>query len=308
VTLPRLVRHLTGLEPLPRLLRRRAAFGAGVVLLVGSLGGCVGFQAHADTNRAAAVAPDCLRDKCVALTFDDGPGAYTAQLLDLLASKDVKATFFVLGKQVKLHPDLVGRAVAEGHQIGDHTWDHKVLTSLPEAGVLRQVNRTADEIEAAAGIRPDVMRPPSGLINPTVANLVGMPAVLWSIDTRDWQHRDATRTVEAVREGVKPGSVVLMHDIYSSSIDAVPQIIDELRADGYAFVTVRDMFGGRLQPGQIVHGGEEAFEQAIVDAAQAEEAREVEEYLRNDGQPETGAVPGAIVPRSGLPAAAEPEA
>jgi peptidoglycan-N-acetylglucosamine deacetylase len=271
------------------------------VLALGGLGGCAGFTAHADTTAAAAVAPDCLKVKCVALTFDDGPGAATSRLLDILAEKEVRATFFVLGKQVKAHPDLVQRAVAEGHQIGDHTWDHKVLTSLPQARVLSQVNRTADAIEEAAGVRPDVMRPPSGRINGEVAQLVGLPAILWSVDTRDWQHRDTEKTVDAAREQATAGGVILMHDIYASTVDAVPRIIDGLRADGYALVTVQELFDSRLRAGKIYHDATGLYSKAMRRLSKEEKAREIEEYLRTNGQPRSGAVPGPVVARTELP-------
>lgn len=277
--------------------RRRAAGAAAAVLAVGGLAGC-GFAAHAETNGAAAVAPDCLKVKCVALTFDDGPGASTGRLLDILAEKRVHATFFVLGKQVRLHPDLVQRAVEDGHEIGDHTWDHKPLTSLPAPRILRQIDRTADEIENAAGIRPDVMRPPVGAINGSVAKLIGLPAILWSVDTRDWQHRDTEKVVDAVREQARAGAVVLMHDIYPATVDAVPRVIDQLRADGYALVTIRELFDTRLKPGRIYHGGEKAYERAQVAADKAAKAEEIQEYLENDGQPEIGAVPGPVTPRT----------
>lgn len=286
--------------------RRQAAVAVASVLAVGSLAGCVGFPARGDTEAAAALAPDCLKVKCVALTFDDGPGPSTARLLDILAEKKVHATFFVLGKQVKQHPDLVDRAVAEGHEIGDHTWDHKALTSLPDTRILSQINRTSDAIFSAAGIRPDVMRPPAGAINAAVANLVGLPAILWSIDTRDWQHRNTAKVLEAVTD-VKPGSVVLMHDIYPSTVDAVPRVIDRLRAAGYALVTVRELFDTRLHPGRIYHGGEKAYEQAIVVAGKQEKAREIEDYLAHNGQPEVGAVPGPVTHAAYVPTEQTPE-
>lgn len=286
--------------PQPRHVRR-AAGAAAAVLALGSLAGCAGIAAQASTEAAAAVAPDCLKVKCVALTFDDGPGAGTSRLLDILADKEVHATFFVLGKQVKQHPELVQRAVAEGHQIGNHTWDHKVLTSLPEARVLSQINRTTDAIEEAAGVRPDVMRPPSGRIDDTVAQLVGMPAILWSIDTRDWEHRDTEKTVDAVREQAYAGAVILLHDIYASTVEALPRVIDRLRADGYAMVTVRELFDARLKAGRIYHGAERVYEKAMRRASKEEAAREIEEYLRTNGQPATGAAPGPVVARTELP-------
>lgn len=188
---------------------------------------------------------DCAKAKCIALTFDDGPGPYTARLLDELRRAKAPATFFALGQRVETYPKVARRIVAEGHELASHTWDHRDLTTLTATDVRRQLTRTADAIEKATGKRPTLVRPPYGATNDTVraaAKKAGEAVILWNIDTLDWKTRSTPSTVKAA-VGAKRGSIVLMHDIHSSTVDAVPQIIEGLRAKGYTLVTVTDLLG-----------------------------------------------------------------
>jgi len=128
----------------------------------------------------------------VALTFDDGPDPYlTPKLLDMLRAQGAKATFFVLGPLVKRHPAIVRRAAEEGHEVAVHAWDHRLLTGMGAGGITSQMQRTADAVEAACGVRPTVMRPPYGGHNATVRKTVGMPIILWDVDTNDWRDRNS---------------------------------------------------------------------------------------------------------------------
>ncbi|QIK84694.1 polysaccharide deacetylase family protein [Sanguibacter sp. HDW7] len=197
---------------------------------------------------------DCAKAKCIALTFDDGPGPYTARLLDELRRAKAPATFFALGQRVETYPKVARRIVAEGHDLASHTWDHRDLTTLSATDVRLQLTRTADAIEKATGRRPTLVRPPYGATNDTVraaAKKAGEAVILWNIDTLDWKTRSTPSTVKAAT-AAKRGSIVLMHDIHSSTVDAVPQIIKGLRAKGYTLVTVTDLLGSP-QPGKAYY-------------------------------------------------------
>jgi peptidoglycan/xylan/chitin deacetylase (PgdA/CDA1 family) len=249
------------MPPRPRLVRRALAAAACAALGAGGLAGCARSEAHAAPVSVSGPV-DCRIAKCVALTFDDGPGPPTGKLLDILTERDAHATFFMVGQQVERHPRLARRVAEGGFQIGDHTWDHAALTSLTAERIHQEIDRTAAAIHDATGVTPTVMRPPQGLINPVVAGLVGLPVIVWSVDTQDWRTHDEDRTVEAVRAGVRPGSIVLMHDVYRSTVKAVPRIIDLLRADGYTLVTVSELYGHTLKAGKKYRGREGAYENA----------------------------------------------
>lgn len=185
---------------------------------------------------------DCARVACVALTFDDGPGQHTERLLDELASAQAPATFFLLGQNVVRHPRVVARMAAAGHEIGNHTWDHKQLTKLGVEAQRREIDRAATAI-ADAGARATVFRPPYGSHNATTDAVAGLPVVLWDVDTLDWKTRDTDATVKAALSGAKRGSIVLMHDIHEPTVAAVPRIVAGLRERGFTLVTVSELLG-----------------------------------------------------------------
>ena len=189
---------------------------------------------------------DYTGKKIVALTFDDGPGPYTARLLDELKKRGVRVTFFVLGTQVDKYPDLIKRMAAEGHVVGNHSNGHKNLTKLTAAGIKTEMDKSATKLEKLLGHKPEVMRCPGGNYNNNVlkyAKEAGIPVAHWTVDTRDWESRNvnAILNVSFGKSGVKNGSVVLMHDIYSTSVDAAIQMVDRLLKEGYTFVTVPEM-------------------------------------------------------------------
>ena len=177
----------------------------------------------------------------VALTFDDGPGRFTDKLLDCLEENNAKATFFMLGENVERFPDVVKRMHDSGMELGNHSYDHTILTSTTKDGVLQQMKKTNDAIEDACGVPADVMRPPGGSYNESVANLVGLPIITWSIDTRDWATRNADNTYKVIMNDVEDGSIVLMHDIHESSIEASLRLIPDLIEKGFRLVTIRQM-------------------------------------------------------------------
>ncbi|WP_404288774.1 polysaccharide deacetylase family protein [Glutamicibacter arilaitensis] len=225
----------------PRRPHRLSALAIGVALLAG----CAAQPAAQQTPvepRAETV--DCAVTKCAALTFDDGPGEFTDRLLDELGEQQTPATFFVLGKNVEKYPQTLKRMVDEGHQIGSHTYDHKDLTTLTAEGIEHEVQWTADAIEEAAGVRPNILRPPFGSHGAVYDRLIPYPLVLWDVDTLDWQHHDPKKTVKIAMEEVGAGSIILLHDIHESSVKAVPQLVSELQQEGYTLVTVDQLFAG----------------------------------------------------------------
>ncbi|WP_407319876.1 polysaccharide deacetylase family protein [Isoptericola halotolerans] len=184
---------------------------------------------------------DCRVDRCVALTFDDGPVADTRRLLRILERKDAPATFFLVGDNVAARPEVAQAVVDGGHLVANHTWNHPQLTTLDDAEVRDELRRTQDAVTDATGFTPFLLRPPYGDVDGRVRSLAtrtGLDVVLWSLDSRDWESRDAREIRRRVANQVQDGSNVLLHDIHSTTVDAVPKIIDDLREEDYVLVTV----------------------------------------------------------------------
>lgn len=184
--------------------------------------------------------------RVIALTFDDGPHPeLTPKLLDLLRAQGVRATFYVVGRNVEAHPDIARRIVAEGHEIANHSWSHPALTSLGAARLQQEIGNTSNAIESATGRRPTSMRPPYGAINERVRRTIlkdyGMDVVLWSVDPFDWKRPGASVVANRLVEGAKPGGILLAHDIHPGTIEAMPETIARLKEQGYAFVTVSQL-------------------------------------------------------------------
>ncbi len=200
---------------------------------------------------------NCHKLKCIAITFDDGPGPYTMQLLSYLKAKNVKATFFELGQQVDLYPKVTKAVAAAGHEIGVHTWDHRALNRLSVPQIDSELSSTIQIIRKETGSTPTLLRPPYGSMNGTVkveAKKYGLAIVLWNVDTLDWKTRSTPKTVAAALKDTRRGSIILLHDIHKTSVAAVPAIIDGLRAKGYTFVTVSQMIPN-AKPGQKYFSG-----------------------------------------------------
>lgn len=191
----------------------------------------------------------------VALTFDDGPYSPVGnQIMDCLAQYGGKATFFMVGSRVPAYGAEVQRMVAEGHEVANHTMNHKYLQKLNAAQIQGEVNQCNDTIQAVCGVRPSLMRLPGGIHNATVLASTGMPMIQWNIDTRDWKTRNADQTVAAVLSQVKNGDIVLMHELYGQTGEAVLRIIPELANRGYQLVTVSEMAAARglgLEAGKL---------------------------------------------------------
>ena len=194
--------------------------------------------------------------KTIALTFDDGPSSFTDRLLDCLEANNAKATFFMVGKEIISFPDEVKRMKALGCELGNHTYDHTDLATLSASDISSQISRVDQELVNLTGQGATVVRPPYGSVNDTVKATVGTPMILWSIDTLDWKTQDVQATVEEVMNNVQDGSIILMHDIYSTSVDAAEILIPQLIEDGYQLVTVHELaaaHGKELNPG-ITYG------------------------------------------------------
>lgn len=179
--------------------------------------------------------------KMVALTYDDGPSIYTPRVLKTLKENNAVATFFVVGNRVPTYSDTVKKAHDMGCEIGNHTYEHKCLTRISETEVRRQISRTNKNVKKVTGQTPVIMRPTGGATNPNVKQWVGMPSIIWSIDTLDWKTRNADSTKKAVLDHVKDGDIVLMHDLYSATASASETIIPELVKRGYQLVTVSEL-------------------------------------------------------------------
>lgn len=195
---------------------------------------------------------DCQAVPCIALTFDDGPGADTKRLLDVLGAAKIRATFFMVGRSVSANPAVAKMAADAGHAVGGHSWSHADFTRLTPEAIATQITQT-DAALAAAGVPPaNFMRPPYGAVNPQVMQVLantGKAAIMWNVDTEDWKNKNVEVTTQRALATAKPGAIILMHDIHPSTVDAVPGIIAQLQASGYHLVTVPELLG-TVNPGQ----------------------------------------------------------
>ncbi len=194
--------------------------------------------------------PDCGVLKCVALTFDDGPGPRTVELMNLLIDQHVAATFFEVGVQVDQRPGTAKLLAMEGFSVQNHTWDHPELPPLTRTQQLSQYNRAADELQAAGVPRTHELRPPYGAYDADTRTL-GVPLIIWSVDSRDWESRNVGAIHDLVMDTVHSGAIVLQHDVVSQTVDAAPLIIRDLKARGYTFVTVDELVPW-AGPGDVV--------------------------------------------------------
>ncbi|OCB20964.1 carbohydrate degradation protein [Mycobacterium malmoense] len=213
---------------------------AAVAVLV--IGGLTGHVTRADNLSCSVV-------KCVALTFDDGPSPFDARLLQILKDNDAKATFFEIGNKVAANPAGAKLVADAGMEIGNHTWEHPNMVTIPPGDVAPQFSKANDAIAAATGRTPNLYRPAGGLSNDVVrqtAGRLGLAEILWDVIPFDWANDSNTAATRyMLMTYIKPGSVVLFHDTYSSTVDLVYQFIPVLRANGYRMVTVSELLGPR---------------------------------------------------------------
>jgi len=220
----------------------RTVLGAAAAVAVLVVGGLTGHVTRADDLSCAVV-------KCVALTFDDGPSPFDGRLLKILQDNDAKATFFLIGNKVAADPAGARRIADAGMEIGNHTWEHPNMTTIPPQDVAGQFSRANDAIAAATGRAPTLYRPAGGLSDEAMrqtAARYGLAEILWDVIPFDWANDSNTgATRSMLMTYVKPGSVVLFHDTYSSTVDVVYQFIPVLKANGYRMVTVSELLGPR---------------------------------------------------------------
>lgn len=193
----------------------------------------------------------------IALTFDDGPSKYTMKLLEALEENDAQATFFMLGQNVPNYEETVKKMYEIGCELGNHSLSHPNLVKQSTDEIQRQINETNAAIENAAGHPASLVRPPFGSVNAQVKEAIPFPLIMWSVDTEDWKTRDKQATIDHVLANVKDGDIVLMHDIYETSVDAAIELIGQLKEQGYYLVTISELAESR---GYTMTNGEKYFE------------------------------------------------
>jgi peptidoglycan/xylan/chitin deacetylase (PgdA/CDA1 family) len=190
---------------------------------------------------------DCHVDgQYIAMTFDDGPHkTNTPRLLDMLKERHIHATFFLVGENVVDNQEIVKRILAEGHEIGNHSWSHPQLSAMSDAKVRDELQKTQDAIKKACGMTPTLLRPPYGAFTARQRNWAhgewGFTCILWDVDPQDWKYRNAEHVKREILKAAVSGSIVLSHDIHKTTVDAMPEVLDTLRDRGFKFVTVSEL-------------------------------------------------------------------
>ena len=192
--------------------------------------------------------------KMIALTFDDGPNYNTSKVIDVLNKYDIKATFFVLGSRAINNKDILKKMADSGMEIGNHTYNHLLLTKYDENKIRSEIEDTSEVIYSATKKRTKLLRPSYGSVNNKIKKVANMPIIIWDIDTLDWKYHNSKRITSRVVNKVRDGDIILMHDIYSASLNALSNIILILQDNGYEFVTIDELFyykGISLENGKV---------------------------------------------------------
>ncbi len=192
--------------------------------------------------------------KMIALTFDDGPNYNTSKVIDVLNKYDIKATFFVLGSRAINNKDILKKMADSGMEIGNHTYNHLLLTKYDENKIRSEIEDTSEVIYSATKKRPKLLRPSYGSVNNKIKKVANMPIIIWDIDTLDWKYHNSKRITSRIVNKVRDGDIILMHDIYSASLNALSNIIPILQDNGYEFVTIDELFyykGISLENGKV---------------------------------------------------------
>lgn len=194
----------------------------------------------------------------VALTFDDGPyDKVTNRIVKTLAKYEARATFFVVGNRVAKYSDTLKNAYNDGNEIGTHTYDHGDLSKMKKAGILWEMKKSGRAIQDVLGVKPDLLRPPYGNVNDKMRRLVGLPMIYWSIDSEDWKSRNVKKILKRCKE-IQDGDIVLMHDLYPTTADAIEKLVPKLIKKGFQLVTVEELFyyrGIEAQAGKVYYSG-----------------------------------------------------
>ncbi|MCI8516796.1 MAG: polysaccharide deacetylase family protein [Hungatella sp.] len=230
--------------------RKRAAlilWGLVGLFLMADAAGKAFFLSRGEDIRARQAAaeaeePDCSKEKYVALTFDDGPHpVYTPALLKGLKERGVHVTFFLIGQNIDGNEDIIRQMKEEGHLIGNHSQNHMQLTKEQTKEACDQINRTNEKIREITGQTPEYVRPPFGSWSEELECIVPMKVVLWNVDPLDWKTQNRDRIVRHIVTHVEDGSIILLHDVYGTSVEAALEVIDTLTREGYNFVTVDEL-------------------------------------------------------------------
>lgn len=189
--------------------------------------------------------------KLLAITFDDGPNPNTtAKLLDALKERDAKVTFFMLGQNAANNPDVVRRMKEEGHELGSHSFGHPDLSTMTKSEISQEMNKASQAIYDASGAYPTVFRAPYGNVNDKVLSVMDIPSIYWSVDTEDWKIRDAKSVKNQILNSAYDGAIILLHDIYETSVDGFIAALDQLEKEGYTLVTVTQLLNRNGTPPQ----------------------------------------------------------
>jgi peptidoglycan-N-acetylglucosamine deacetylase len=227
----------------------------------------------------------------VAMTFDDGPSAATTpRLLDILKQRNIKATFFLIGQNAAANPDIVRRILADGHEIGNHSWTHPQLSKLSDDRVTTEISKTQDAIKEASGFTPTLLRPPYGAITARqrewIESRFGLSIILWSVDPFDWKRPGASVITQRILSEVRPGAIILSHDIHKQTVDAMPATLDALAAKGYKFVTVTELIAmnkPKPSPTPVASTGQEQPE-SVKSAKTKPVTGNTEAHIQTNGQ------------------------
>lgn len=183
-----------------------------------------------------------INKKMIALTFDDGPNYNTSKILEILNKYNVRATFFVLGSKINHNEKIIKTMDEYGMEIGNHTYSHKLMTSMSNLNIIKEVEDTSDVIYNIVGKYPNLVRPSYGSFNKKIKESINMPIIIWNIDTLDWKSHNSKKIVSRVMNKVSDGDIILMHDIYSATVKAVDILVPKLISEGYQLVSVSELF------------------------------------------------------------------
>ena len=231
-------------------LKLVAVLALGVIMILDLLN--VTISSVGEENTLARIAPMTKHvkvteriiegKKLVTLTFDDGPSPLTTpKLLEVLREKDVPATFFVLGSRAHSNPDVIKNAMSNGHEIASHTMRHQNLVRISAEAAKNDIDEARSTIEKITGKSLSFTRPPYGNFNPSIIKAASTPLILWSVDTEDWRSQNVDSIIKTAMREVHDGAIILMHDIYPTTVEAVPKLIDEIRKKGYEFASLSEI-------------------------------------------------------------------
>ena len=215
-------------------------FALLLILVYGTLGR--GFAKTAETGLTGTVSETGVEEKAVALTFDDGPhSVYTKELLEGLKKRGIKATFFLMGSNIEGNEELVRQMKQDGHLIGNHGYRHVQMTEEGAEKVRESVEKTGKIIGEIIGEEPEYLRPPYGDWNEELAEKMDLTPVFWSVDSLDWKYQNTPKITSRVLKDVEDGDIILMHDIFPTSVESALEIVDTLQEQGYTFVTADEL-------------------------------------------------------------------